>query len=235
VVGSVLGYFLSQGTGKVLTMLDLTGGLNMTFTTSTTILASLAIMAATFLSTLFPALKAMDIAAPAEESGWDLPEPEGDKLVLSLPFTFDVKDRLAVIEFFNRFFLERGEGSSGSFFCSKPDVGISEELDPLADEGYVPELRCTVWLKPFDLGVSQQLSISLPTDEHTREYIAHLELERLSGTRESWMRLNHGFLKGVRKHFLHWRAVSSQERERMFQTARDLIQQQLRTERAHHG
>jgi hypothetical protein len=235
VVGSVLGYLLSQGTGRTLTLLNLTGGLNMTFTTSTTILASLAIMAATFLSTLFPALKAMDIAAPAEESGWDIPEPEGDSLILSLPFTFDAKDRLAVIEFFHRFFLEHGEGSSSSFFCSDPDVGLCSQTDPLADGAYVPELRCTVWLKPFDLGVSQELSISLPTDPQTKEYVAHLELQRLSGTRESWLRLNYGFLKGVRKHFLHWRAVSTHEREEMFQKARDLIQQQLPAEGAHNG
>jgi hypothetical protein len=235
VVGSVLGYFLSQGTGRTLTMLNMTGGLNMTFTTSTTIYASLAIMAATFLSTLFPALKAMDIAAPAEESGWDVPEPDGDELVIDLPFTFDIRDRLAVLEFFDRFFLEHGEGSSGAFYCSRPEMGVRDEPDELAQGAYVPELRTTVWLKPFDLGVSQQLSIALPTDPQTNEYIAHLVLHRLSGTRESWLRLNYRFLKRVRKHFLHWRAVSTQEREDMFQKARDQIREHLNAREVRNG
>jgi hypothetical protein len=76
VVGSVLGYLLSQGVGRVLSALNLTGGLNMTFTSIATIYASLAIAAAVFVSTWFPARSAMDIASPAEESGWKLPEPD---------------------------------------------------------------------------------------------------------------------------------------------------------------
>ena len=79
VVGTVLGYLLSQGTGRVLTMLDLTGGMNMTFTSITTIYASLAVAAAVFISTYFPARSAMTIAKPTDDAGWRLPEPEGQR------------------------------------------------------------------------------------------------------------------------------------------------------------
>jgi hypothetical protein len=48
VVGSILGYLLSQGTGRVLTVIQMTGGLNMTFTSLSTIYASLAIAIAVF-------------------------------------------------------------------------------------------------------------------------------------------------------------------------------------------
>ncbi len=226
VVGAVLGYFLSQGVGLTLTTLGWTGGLNMTFTSFSTVLASLAIMAAVFASTLFPALQAMQIAAPAEEAGWTLPEPTGDTLAMALPFTFDHDDRLAILEFFNRFFLDHGEGSSGAFFCDVPQVGVSDELDRLSGQ-YVPQLSVTVWLKPYDLGVSQKLIIDMPTDPKTGEYVAHLTLVRLSGTRKSWMRLNKHFLSRVRKHFLHWRAVGEVERQAMFVEARDLMMTQL--------
>lgn len=226
VVGAVLGYFLSQGVGLTLTTLGWTGGLNMTFTSFSTVLASLAIMAAVFASTLFPALQAMQIAAPAEEAGWTLPEPEGDTLSIALPFTFDHDDRLAILEFFNRFFLDHGEGSSGAFFCDGPQLGVSDDLDRLTGQ-YVPELSLTVWLKPYDLGVSQKLIIDMPTDPKTGEYVAHLTLVRLSGTRKSWMRLNKHFLSRVRKHFLHWRAVGELQRREMFVEARDLMTTQL--------
>jgi hypothetical protein len=227
VVGTVMGYFLSQGVGRILTELAWTGGLNMTFTSFSTVLASLAIMAAVFASTLFPAFSAMRIAAPAEESGWNLPTPEGDRLAMMLPFTFDHQDRLAILEFFNRFFLDHGEGSSGAFFCDTPHLGLHQELDPLTDGDYVPELTVTVWLKPYDLGVSQELSIAMPTDPETHEFVARLTLTRLSGTRKAWMRLNHRFLERVRKHFLHWRAVGDVERAGMFEQARGLMTRQL--------
>ncbi len=223
VVGSVLGYVLSQGVGKVLTTLELTGGLNMTFTSLNTVTASLAMMLCVFLSTLFPALSAMRIAAPAEDAGWTLPEPQGDDLSMLLPFTFDPTARVAVLEFLERFFLDHGEGSSGTFFCSPPRMAIHEQTDPLDHEGYIPGLQCTVWLKPFDLGVSQRLTIALPTDPQTREYIARLTLTRLSGTRESWVRLNKVFLGRLRQHFLHWRAVGSDEKREMFTAAADKL------------
>jgi len=244
VVGSVLGYILSQGVGRLLTELGLTYGLNMTFASLDTIYASLAIVAAVFISTLFPALSAMRIAAPADEAGWDIPEPVGDVMTITLPFTFDPRDRIAVIEFFRRYLEDHGEGSSGRFFAGPPGLNLIER-DPvqvttapdLAAPGaapgpaaapgggqpdpLVPALEATVWLKPFDLGVSQTLRLSLPVDANTSEPVAQLELIRLSGTSKAWVSLNKPFLLGLRRKFLHWRAVSHEQRSGMFEQARD--------------
>ena len=232
VVGSVLGYILSQGTGRILIELsrsglgggiDFTGGLNMAFTSRMTIYASLAIGASVFVSTYFPARSAMEIAKPTEDSGWDLPEPVGETISFSLPFTFNPRDRIAVLCFFERYLQDHGEGSSGRFFAAPPVVGISEKRDTLADDALVPSISNTIWLKPFDLAVSQSMEISLPTDNETGEFIANVTLVRLSGTREAWMHLNKGFVQLIRRQFLHWRAVSDDQREEMFQVARDLF------------
>ena len=220
-------YILSQGVGRVLTELELTGGMNMTFTSLTTIYASLAIAGATFISTFFPARTAMEIATPAEDAGWKLPEPEGDVLSFDLPFTFTHRDRIAVLSFFHRYLEDHGEGSSGRFFAGPPQIGVSDQLDPLADDAYIPQITTTIWLKPFDLSVSQNMIISLPVDSETGEFKAHIDLVRLSGTKESWLRLNHGFVAQVRKHFLHWRAVSDDDRAEMFAEAQELMQQTL--------
>lgn len=220
VVGSVLGYLLSQGTGRVLTMLDLTGGLNMTFASLTTIYASLTIALAVFVSTYFPARAAMKIAAPAEDTGWALPEPDGDALRFDLPFTFTPRERIAVLIFIERFLLEHGEGSAGRFFSSVPAlrVGATMPNDPTAP--LVPRIQTMVWLKPFDLAVSQQMMISLPADPETRLYKAVVTLQRLSGTREAWLRLNLGFVSELRRHFLHWRVVQPDHRDELFTEAR---------------
>ncbi|MCX5659875.1 MAG: hypothetical protein NTW19_09155 [Planctomycetota bacterium] len=224
VVGSVLGYILSQGTGRILTTLGLTGGLNMTFTSVSTILASMAITVAVFVSTYFPAKSAMEIAEAADDAGWALPEPVGDTMTFALPFTFDYRDRVAVLAFFERFLQDHGEGSAGPFFAGLPRVGISGEADPLAPDSCTPQVATTIWLKPFDLGVSQEMTIWLPTDPETKEFIARISLTRLSGTRESWKRLNVGFVRRIRKHFLYWRAVGPDERQDLFQEARQMLE-----------
>ena len=221
VVGSVLGYILSQATGRVLTALNLTGGLNMTFTSLGTIYASLTIAASVFVSTWFPARTAMMIASPSTDLGWRLPEPEGNSLRFRLPFTFDWRDRIAVLAFFHRYFVDHGEGSSGRFFAGLTRIGISGETDPLNNDGYIPTISAPIWLKPFDLGVSQDLRISLPTDPETGEFVAEITLTRLSGTLENWKRLNRVFVGLLREHFLHWRAVKPEERAAMFEEARE--------------
>ena len=222
VIGSMLGYLLSQGVGRALTELGLTGGLNMTFASLSTIYASLLIAVATLGSTWFPARSAMQMAAPADDAGWTLPEPDGDRLSFDLPFTFRPQGRLAVLEFIDRYLREHGEGSAGKFFTRAPVFGLQRDSahHGEAAAGLVPTLSTTVWLKPFDLGVSQQLTIETPFDPETGKFKARVVVDRFSGTREAWMRLNPGFVRQVRQQFLHWRAVPQADRNAMFAEAR---------------
>jgi hypothetical protein len=224
VVGAVLGYLLSQGTGRVLTAMGWTGGLNMNFTSLSTVYASLAIAAATLLSTYFPAKSAMEIAKPAEKAGWELPPAEADEMTFALPFTFTHFDRIAVMGFFHQYFVNHGEGSAGPFFASEPRLTLCDRRDPLADDGYIPSIEVPVWLKPFDLGVSQRIVIELATDADTGEYIATMRLLRLTGTKEAWLRLNAPLVSRIRRHFLHWRAVSDDLKQEFHGRARELLE-----------
>ncbi|HPK01604.1 MAG TPA: ABC transporter permease [Candidatus Sumerlaeota bacterium] len=231
VVGTVLGYLLSQGVGRILTELDLTGGLNMTYTSINTIYASLAVAAAVFISTWFPARAAMEIARPAEEAGWSLPEPDGDDLRFDLPFNFDHRDRIAVLAFCERWLADHGEGGGGRFHASVPELGV-EQPSAAGDDDYLPAIRATIWPKPFDLGVSQRLEIVMTPDPETGEFKAGVRLERLTGTREAWLRLNKAFVADLRRHFLHWRAVDESDRRNLFDEARDHILTNLGLEHA---
>lgn len=233
VVGSVLGYLLSQGAGRILTELGLTGGLNMTYTSITTIYASWTIMAAVFISTWFPARQAMEIATPAEEAGWSIPDPEEDELSFDLPFNFRHRGRFAIVAFFHRFLREHGEGSAGAFFAGMPEVYLSN--DPGHPGGKLPCITATTWLKPFDLGVSQQVTIDLPIDAVTGLYKGRIRIERLSGTRESWIRLNRAFIRTLRRQFLHWRAVPEADRDEMFEETRQLLRENLTRSNREHG
>ncbi len=224
VVGALLGYIMSQGIGRILTTLGWTGGLNMNFTSLSTVYASLTIGAAALLSTYFPAKSAMDIAKPTEDAGWSLPNTEEDTLSFDLPFTFSHYDRIAILGFFYRYFENHGEGSAGPFFAGEPQLTVADRLDELANNSYIPMIRVPVWLKPFDLGVSQQLEIDLATDSETGEYISRITLTRLTGTKESWSRLNPAFVAEIRRHFLHWRAVSDDMKVELYDVAKALLE-----------
>ncbi len=197
VIGSVLGYLLSQGAGRFLTEMGWHGGLDMTFTSLTTVYASWALIGATFASTFFPARTAMELAAPAEDAGWTLPEPHGDAIHLNLPFTFSKRESLAVLEFMDRFLQDHGEGGAGRFFAGLPEVGVQEFEEGRATR-LVPVLKADLWLKPYDLGVSERLHLALCPDSESKMIQAVVTLSRQSGTRQAWVRLNHGFVAGAR-------------------------------------
>lgn len=223
VIGAMAGYLLSQIVGTVLTALNITTGLNMDYSAIETIYASLAIVVAVMLSTLIPAKTASRLALPSDETSWSVPQAEGDLMNFNLPFTFTPHDRVAIISYFHRWLDANGEGSSGSFYCAPPQMRLLESPDEVASGGVIPGIESTVWLKPYDLGVSQRLQISLPTDPETGEFIARITLERLSGTTAAWKRTVLPFLTALRKQFLNWRAVSDEERAEMFEEARRLF------------
>ena len=228
VVGAMCGYVLSQATGRILTALGLTGGLNMDYSSIETIYASLAIMVAVLLSTILPARDAARMASPSGMAGWTLPAAERDAMAFNLPFTFTPHDRVAAIAYFRRWLESNGAGSSGPFYCAPPEVLLRPGSD------LTPALGSTVWLKPYDLGVSQRVEIALPLDPETHEYVAHIRITRLSGHTAAWQRTVRPFLGSLRKQFLNWRATTPDDRTAMFAEAADALRSEARQE-ADHG
>lgn len=223
VIGALAGYLLSQIVGSVLTAFGLTTGLNMDYSSIETIWASVAIVGSVLLSTIIPARTAARLALPSDETSWTVPQPEGDTLQLTLPFTFSAHDRVAVMSYFHRWLDANGEGSSGAFFCNPPELSFVERPDETRSAGLVPCIASTVWLKPYDLGISQRIMITLPTDPETEEYVARVTIERLSGTMSGWQRAVIPFLAALRKQFLSWRAVNAVERAEMYAEAESLF------------
>ena len=218
VVGSVIGYLLSLLIGRMLVYFGWEAGLQVDYASLTPIWASLALTAVVFISTWFPARAAAEIAAPSDDAGWKVPEPIGDDLSFPLPFAFGARDRIAVLAFFHRVFADHGDGGQGSFQCD----GIRLLVRP-DDRGPLGRISCNVWLKPFDLGVAQELALTLIPDAETGEWLAHLSLTRHSGTRESWLRLNRPFISALRQRFLHWRAVDAATRDELHSEAIGLL------------
>ncbi|MDX9979303.1 MAG: ABC transporter permease, partial [Lentisphaeria bacterium] len=220
VVGALGGYLVATGTGQVVALAGLgaKAGLTINYSSIYAVLYSAVIMLAVLVSTWFPARAAARLAAPADEMKWRLPAPVDGAISFDLPFTFSIRDRVAIVAYFTGWFDEFGEGSSGKFYCLPP-AGSLERFG----EAVASTVRTTVWLRPYDLGVSQEIAIQFSEDPLTGQTLAHLTLTHLSGGQAAWVRTNYLFLTILRKHFLDWRVVPEIEKLQYLQRARHLL------------
>jgi hypothetical protein len=209
VLGAMAGYVLGQGTAKLIVALNIFQGLNLNFSSLSAVLSTMLVMGVVLVSTLYPARKAGEVATPALERTWKTPEPEGDRWEIPLPFMVTGEQARGLNGFLGEWFRAYEEYSVGDFVTQGVET---VETDDEAGRGY--RIRLTAWLAPFDLGVSQQVELrTIPTDMG-EVYELRLVLNRLSGDLSNWKRVNRRFLNTLRKQFLIWRTLRTEERER---------------------
>ncbi len=201
-VGAVFGYLIGQVLVLGLYEQGVLGGLELNYSSLSAISATLIVMATVFLSTLYPAKKAADMAVPDVTRKWEFPEPEGDRWVFDFPFTVGGAEVLGMYTYLTRVFESYGEGSVGDFVADNVRF-TSQDLH--GEPQY--EIYLTTWLAPYDLGISQNVELkAIPTGEHNI-YKIEVVINRLSGDVASWKRINRGFLNVLRKRFLVWRTI----------------------------
>jgi len=215
VLGAVAGYLVGQVTAKVLGVLAAHGyqGLNalyLNFSSLSAVLTTIVVAAVVLLSTLYPARKASEVATPAIERTWRVPEPDGDTWHITMPFAVTGVQAAGLNGFLSEWFEAYEEYSIGDFVTQ--DVATEDGVDFEHGKGY--RIRLKAWLAPFDLGVSQR--VMLETVPTTMEDVFELVLTitRESGDVSNWKRINRRFLNTLRKQFLIWRTLRAEERER---------------------
>lgn len=218
VVGALGGYLVANLAGKLVALLGVSVGLTINYSSIYAVMYSVVIMVAVLVSTWFPARAAARLAAPAEEMKWRVPPPKDGVISFDLPFTFNARDRVAIVAYFMGWFDEFGEGSSGKFYCSRPSCGLERPGGSVASC-----VRTVTWLRPYDLGVSQNVAMHLTEDPRTGQTTARMTLTHLSGGASAWVRTNYLFLRILRRHFLDWRVVSETEKQAFLQRARRLL------------
>jgi len=160
-------------------------------------------------STLYPARKASEVATPAIERTWRVPDPVGDSWKIDLPFAVTGEQAAGVNGFLEEWFQAYEEYSVGDFVTQEVR---RRDVETPRGKGY--EISCKAWLAPFDLGVSQQVVLyTLPT-EMEDVFEVKVEITRESGDISNWKRVNRRFLNTLRKQFLIWRTLRAEERER---------------------
>jgi len=219
VVGVVGGYLFAQGVGAIINNLQILEGLTMNYSSLSGIVVAMVIILVVIASAMFPARMASRLAAPAESMSRGRESSEDGVMELELPFTFNQRDRVAIIPYFMSWFENYGEGSAGEFFCSPPEAGIREG----EDGGPEPYVQTQAWLKPYDLGVSQSVELVVHRDEQTGDNVARVIMTRQSGDVDSWERCVYRFIGLLRKRLLTWRGVTDEDRARLLEQARDLL------------
>jgi len=210
ILGAVIGYFTAQGTAKVIVATGALPGLTLNFSSTSAVLSAVIVMAVVVGSTIYPARKAAQIAAPAMNDEVFETEPEGDVWELPLPFSISNIEAAPLTAFLGEW-LKAYEGYTiGDFVSKDTRFGLLPPDGPRP--GYVVE--STTWLAPYDLGVSQRLRLTATPGQVPGVYLLDLTLERLAGDPENWPIVNRRFLANVRKQFLTWRTLEREQRQR---------------------
>ena len=218
VLGTVAGYLLGQSVAKFLLWQDALQGMTVNYSALSTVTSSMLVMLVVLLSSVYPARQASLMAVPDVTRRWKFPEPEGDHWHFEFPFTVGGKDVFGLSVFLVDYFQAHAGESLGTFYTDGARFG---SVETPAGQGYA--IDTTIWLAPYDLGVSQQVHFeAVPTGEHNIFAMA-LTIDRLSGDASSWRRVNQNFMNLLRKQFLIWRTVAPEDKARYTEKGRGML------------
>lgn len=208
-LGAVAGYVIGQSVSKFLSATHLLPGLYLNFSSMSAVSSTVVVVAVVLLSTLYPARKASEVATPAIDRSWKVPEPVGDNWEIMLPFAVTGAQAAGVNQFLQEWFSAYEEYSIGDFVTQDVKAG---EMDTEFGKAYT--ISCKAWLAPFDLGVSQMVMLRTEPTAMEDVFEVKLTITRESGDISNWKRVNRRFLNTLRKQFLIWRTLRAEERER---------------------
>ncbi|MGB9620409.1 MAG: hypothetical protein ACPL7K_08360, partial [Armatimonadota bacterium] len=200
---------------KLLMATQLLPGLYLNFSSMSAVTSTVIVVAVVLLSTLYPARKASEVATPAVDRTWRVPDPVGDNWDIVLPFAVTGEQAAGVNSFLKEWFEAYEEYSIGDFVTQDVQSSRFE-----TDYGTAYQISCKAWLAPFDLGVSQMVTLqTLPTAMED-VFEVKLRITRESGDISNWKRVNRRFLNTLRKQFLIWRTLRASDREKYLIAAR---------------
>jgi hypothetical protein len=227
VVGGMGGQLLAQVVALVAAQLaqaDLIDPPNINYSSTNSLFAIGVVMLTVLVSAVYPALRASKSANPGLARSWQMPKPEGDDLKMTFPFTVSAYDMTGVASFLVEHFNRHDDAGLGSFAVQSGGTKVSRSDDGnlMVDGEFA--------LAPFDLGVTQHLTLMATPSEIPGVDEVQVHARRLSGATGDWFRANKVFAKDLRRQFLLWRTLSADmiEHYRM-QTLETLGEQEAAT------
>lgn len=219
VIGGMAGYLIGQTVAQAITEYQLLAGLTLNYSSLSAVASTMMVMSVVLLSTVYPARKATQMAVPDVNRQWSFPDPEGDLWSFEFPFTISRQETLGLYTYLTRLFESYGESALGTFMTDDVNLAATE-TDGV--ETYAITMKS--WLAPYDMGVSQRVTLSAaPAEMEHNLYAVWVDIERESGDVDSWQRLNRRFLNTLRKQFLIWRTVDQAVKVDYAEEGRELV------------
>jgi hypothetical protein len=216
ILGAVIGYVSAQTVAKIIVATGAFPGLYLNFSSLSAVLAAGLVMLVVIASTIYPARKASQIAAPALEDALFEQEPETDEWIIPLPFSIGEPEAQPLIRFLGEWFAAYEEYTIGDFVTSGSKV---ERIE--GDSGTTHQASAHAWIAPYDLGVSQSVVLRAAPGQVEGVYTLELVLTRLSGEPSNWFNVNRRFLESLRKQFLTWRTLDAAQRAKYAEEPED--------------
>jgi hypothetical protein len=221
VLGGFGGYLFSQVVVEVLQFSASHGFFKspeMNYSSSTAIDTILVVMATVVVSTIYPAIQAARKATADTARRWRVPAPRGNVCEFDFPFTLSRYDTTGILCFLREHFASHADRTVGEF--------ASDDLELFREPGHgMAALRSTIWLQPFDQGISQRLELTTHPSDIEEVCEIRVRIERLSGPPTAWTRANTRFLEDIRRQFLLWRTLDDDERDQYLAAAADAEEQ----------
>ena len=219
VLSVVFGYLLAQVTAKLFAETALWSGITVNYSSMSGVAAMILVIAVVLISVIYPSKVAGEIAMPDVNRSWTLPPAKGNELVMTLPFLMTYKEHRSIGGFLFEYFDGHRDITHGMFSTDNIAFGFVCESPPgLTQTAYdCPEgeceydhclqIRCRVWLAPFDFGIMQQVEIEFKRSETEPGFLEiSIRLNRETGEANAWHRINKTFLHVIRKQLLIWRS-----------------------------
>ncbi|WFS62935.1 hypothetical protein LF599_01870 [Pseudodesulfovibrio thermohalotolerans] len=236
VISVVVGYILAQTSSAFLAGTPLWAGMTANYSSTAGVAAMILVIGVVLISAIYPARVAANIAIPDVNKSWTMPEAEGDRLTVILPFLIKMSEMSSAGGFLRQYYLAHHDVSHGTFctddmrcnFLDLDDQAAPEQGIPLSDDQcFSMDLR--VWLAPFDFGVRQKVKlIFCPSEIYGGFRQIKVLIDREAGELTAWENLNRNFINDLRKQLLAWRSLDD---DAVVHYADDLNAERRRLER----
>jgi len=219
VLSVVFGYLLAQITAKLFAETSLWAGITVNYSSMSGVAAMILVIGVVLISVIYPSKVAGEIAMPDVNRSWALPPARGNELNMTLPFLMTYQEHRSIGGFLFEYFDGHRDITHGMFSTDKIEFAFVCETppgltQPASDcpEGECEydqclQIRCRVWLAPFDFGIMQHVELQFKRAETEPGFLEiSIRLNRESGEANAWYRINKTFLHVIRKQLLIWRS-----------------------------
>jgi len=213
VVGSMVGYLSGMSVSYLLRTLGVIQ-LTVNYTSSSVSVAIGSVIALVLVASLYPLYKISALVTPSLERKWRIPtKPQGDTWDIPIPFRIkDVEKAGGIAVFVREYLWNNRIERTGVFTVETVDVSRT---------GSTVSITARVQLAPYEQGIRQDIVLAITKSITEQRHLVSLNLRRVSGSVDSWVRFNYPFIDEMRKQMLVWSLLTPEEENRYVGMARD--------------